>query len=231
MLFKKYPIKLKRRGKKNTKSYRIFYTDMSNNYISPWHNIELINPATKNYNMICEIPKWTRQKMEINTKEKYNPIYQDLKNGELRKYLWGDMLFNYGAFPKTWENPNVMSEETLRFGDDDPLDVIDIGVYQAQIGDVYEVKPLCILALIDNNETDWKVIAINVCDPDAEKINTIADIRKYKKGALDSIKNWFENYKTVYGNRKNDFAFEGKYQNKTYTLKIINECHKLWETI
>ena len=59
MLFKKYPIKLKRRGKKNTKSYRIFYTDMSNNYISPWHNIELINPATKNYNMICEIPKWT----------------------------------------------------------------------------------------------------------------------------------------------------------------------------
>ena len=59
-------------------------------------------------------------------------------------------------------------------------------------------------------------------------INTIADIKKYKKGALESLKIGLKITKqyTVI-----EFAFDGKYRSKTYTLKIINECHKLWQTI
>jgi inorganic pyrophosphatase len=38
-------------------------------------------------------------------------------------------------------------------------------------GDVIHVKILGILALIDEGETDWKIIAINVNDPEAEKFN------------------------------------------------------------
>ena len=49
---------------------------------------------------VCEIPKWTRKKYEIATGETMNPIKQDVKNGVLRDYKWGDMLFNYGAFPQ-----------------------------------------------------------------------------------------------------------------------------------
>lgn len=44
------------------------------------------------YNMLVEIPKWTRRKFEIATTEPYNPIKQDLKNGVLREYTYGDML-------------------------------------------------------------------------------------------------------------------------------------------
>lgn len=38
-------------------------------------------------------------------------------------------------------------------------------------GDVIHVKILGVLALIDEGATDWKIIAINVNDPEAEKFH------------------------------------------------------------
>ena len=38
-------------------------------------------------------------------------------------------------------------------------------------GEVIPVKILGILALIDQGETDWKIIAINVNDPEASKFH------------------------------------------------------------
>jgi len=43
------------------------------------------------FNMINEIPKWTRAKMEIDTKTEFNPVKQDIKKGKLRDYHWGDV--------------------------------------------------------------------------------------------------------------------------------------------
>lgn len=39
-------------------------------------------------------------------------------------------------------------------------------------GEVIKVKALGILAMIDEGETDWKVIAINVEDPEAKDLNS-----------------------------------------------------------
>lgn len=39
-------------------------------------------------------------------------------------------------------------------------------------GDVIRVKVLGVLAMIDEGETDWKVIAINVEDPEANDFNS-----------------------------------------------------------
>lgn len=39
-------------------------------------------------------------------------------------------------------------------------------------GQVIRVKVLGILAMIDEGEMDWKVIAINAEDPDAKKLNS-----------------------------------------------------------
>ena len=44
------------------------------------------------YNFICEIPKWTRDKFEINTKLKSNPIKQDIEDNKPRVYI-GVILF------------------------------------------------------------------------------------------------------------------------------------------
>lgn len=75
--------------------YRLafFYDDPVNGHvpISPWHDVPLRN-SDGTYNAIIEIPKWTRRKFEIATGELFNPIKQDVKNGRLREYGYGDMV-------------------------------------------------------------------------------------------------------------------------------------------
>ena len=47
-------------------------------------------------------------------------------------------------------------------------------VFDSQVcarGEIIRVKVLGILAMINEGETDWKVIAINVEDPDAANYN------------------------------------------------------------
>lgn len=42
-------------------------------------------------------------------------------------------------------------------GDNDPVDVVEIGDAQLRMGGVYRVKPLGVYAMIDDGELDWKV--------------------------------------------------------------------------
>lgn len=39
-------------------------------------------------------------------------------------------------------------------------------------GEVIQVKVLGVLGMIDEGETDWKIIAINAEDPDASELNS-----------------------------------------------------------
>lgn len=196
--------------------------------VSPWHDIEYLN-EDGTINMICEIPRYTRKKYEIDIHDNYNPIVQDTIDGQPREYIYGDMLFNYGAIPQTWEDPKILCDETQKGGDDDPLDIIDIGDFQAEVGMVYKVKVICILALIDDEETDWKIIAINVNDRCCEHINDIRSANYYKPGCLKAIKRWFEHYKTVRGKEKNKFGFNGNYKDTKYALHVVNKCHEMWK--
>ena len=81
-------------------------------------------------------------------------------------YIW-----NYGAFPQTWENPNHIDADTKAGGDKDPLDVCEIGERIAHSGEVKQVKVLGVFGLLDQGETDWKVLAIDVRDPLAKSLN------------------------------------------------------------
>lgn len=40
----------------------------------------------------------------------------------------GDVYFNYGCFPRTWEDPNEIDHWAGHPGDNDPLDVCEIGL-------------------------------------------------------------------------------------------------------
>lgn len=63
-------------------------------------------------------------------------------------------------------------------GDNDPVDVVEIGSQQLQQGGVYKVKPLGVLAMIDDGELDWKVLAISVDDPKASLVNDVEDVER-----------------------------------------------------
>ena len=47
-------------------------------------------------------------------------------------------------------------------GDNDPVDVVEIGSEALVCGGVYKVKPLAVLAMIDDGELDWKVIVHSI---------------------------------------------------------------------
>ncbi len=90
------------------------------------------------------MPRWTNAKMEISIKDALNPIKQDIKKGKLRYvancfphhgYIW-----NYGAFPQTWEDPGHVDEATKCAGDGDPVDVCEIGGKVHPRGAVIPVK-------------------------------------------------------------------------------------------
>lgn len=136
------------------------------------------------------------QILQISLAEPLNPIKQDVKKGKLRYvancfphhgYIW-----NYGAFPQTWENPGHTDPSTGCKGDNDPIDVLEIGSRVAKRGEVVQVKILGVVALIDEGETDWKVLSIDVNDPKASQVNDITDVEKVFPGLLRATIEWFK---------------------------------------
>ncbi|XP_074152637.1 inorganic pyrophosphatase [Sminthopsis crassicaudata] len=214
--------------------YRLFLKNANGEYISPFHDIPIY--ADKNvFHMVVEVPRWTNAKMEIATKDPLNPIKQDVKKGKLRYianvfphkgYIW-----NYGAIPQTWEDPGHKDQHTGCCGDNDPIDICEIGSKICSRGEVIKVKVLGILAMIDEGETDWKVIAINVDDPDAASYNDINDVRKLKPGYLEATVEWFRKYKVPDGKPENSFAFNAEFKDKDFAVDIIKSTHDHWKAL
>ncbi|KAF7278304.1 hypothetical protein GWI33_008654 [Rhynchophorus ferrugineus] len=223
------------RGSPFSSDYRVYIQDQ-NGPVSPLHDIPLVVDAEKKvFNMVVEVPRWTNAKMEITLKETLNPIKQDVKKGKPRfvancfphhGYIW-----NYGALPQTWENPEHLDDATGCKGDNDPIDVLEIGYKVAKRGEILQVKILGTLALIDEGETDWKLIAIDVNDPSADLVNDIADVEKHFPGLLKASVEWFKIYKIPDGKPENQFAFNGEAKPAAFAHKIVDEVHAFWKSL
>ena len=64
-------------------------------------------------------------------------------------------------------------------GDNDPVDVVEIGSQQLETGGIYRVKALGAYAMVDDGELDWKIICVRTEDPVAAKLNDIEDVERY----------------------------------------------------
>lgn len=56
------------------------------------------------------------------------------------------------------------------------MDVCEIGETVGYTGQVKQVKVLGVMALLDEEETDWKVIVIDIQDPLAPKLNGLVSL-------------------------------------------------------
>ena len=92
---------------------------------------------------------------------------------------------------QTWEDPQSTHPETKAKGDNDPLDVCEIGEQVGYVGQVKQVKVLGIMALLDEGETDWKVIVVDINDPLASKLNDIEDVENNLPGLIRATNEWF----------------------------------------
>jgi len=182
-------------------------------------------------NMVVEIPKDTTAKMEVAIDVPLTPIQQDrLKDGRLR-YYDSPIPWNYGMFPRTWENPvhpHFIDNQVL-YGDGDPLDVVEISGVSLPTGSVVPVKPLGIFAMIDEGCLDWKVIAIQQGNALFGKLNDVADVERELPGELDRIREWFRSYKMSTGKPLNQFAFDERALDKTKAYDVIIETYLAYQ--
>ncbi|KAJ2493345.1 Inorganic pyrophosphatase [Coemansia sp. RSA 2050] len=219
-------------GPVGNSSHRVYFS-RDNVPHSPWHDIPLLaNASACEYNMICEIPRWSNAKLEIDTSTPFNPIKQDSKNGRPRYvadiFPYKGYIWNYGAFPQTFEDPSHTDKDTGCVGDSDPVDVIEVGQAVCAEGSIHRVKVLGLVALIDGGETDWKVLAIRSDDPMADRIQDIQSLETCMPGLLSATVDWFSKYKVPDGKPLNSWAFDGQAKDADYAHSVIAATHKAW---
>ena len=108
------------------------------------------------------------------------------------------------------------------------------------------------LALIDENETDWKILVVNEKDPLADQLNgmpaalereregavcagrsltahaDVDDVERLLPGKIDEIRTWYKVYKVAEGKPENAYALDGRAVDKAYATNIIEEGHNDW---
>ena len=94
-----------------------------------------------------------------------------------------------------------------------------------------QIKVLGAIGLIDEGESDWKIIGIDVNDPLASKLSDINDVETHLPGLLDATRDWFRIYKVPTGKPANSFALNGKYFDREFALKQIEHDHQSWSNL
>jgi 3'-phosphoadenosine 5'-phosphosulfate synthase len=223
-------------GAYGTLNFQLFLTSSSSSStLSPWHDVPLISSSSSRngdmlFNFITEIPKYSTAKMEVNKEVSGNPIMQDSKKSLPRYYKYGTPIFNYGLFPQTWEDPSICNSEDHVCGDDDPLDVIEIGSNKLSMMSVTPVKVLGLFELIDEGETDYKVIVISESDKDFNNIHDMTSLEQYKPGVIQSLVSWLTEYKTSEGKGLNTLRSNIPSE-KQEALKVMKECNERWSLL
>lgn len=116
-------------------------------------------------------------------------------------------------------------------GDNDPLDVCEIGSQVLSRGAVVTVKVLGALGLIDEGEADWKILAINVDDPLSSRLNDVDDVRKHMPGLVEASADWFRIYKIPTGKPANTIANGGQFYSAEFARKLILHDHEMWRRL
>ncbi len=134
---------------------------------------------------VVEIPAGTNAKIEYNT---------NAHEFEVDQIDGCDRLINYLAYPGNYGFIPGTLADSLQGGDGDALDII---VLSSSIpsGTVIEVIPLGVFKLLDNNEEDYKIIAIPY-KRDLQTINasSFSSLNAQYSGVLKIIELWFLNY-------------------------------------
>lgn len=138
-----------------------------------WHDIE---PGTKDdMNVIIEIPKGSKNKYEIDKETGLIALDRAMHTAQ-------DYPFDYGFVPKTlWE-------------DNDALDVLVLTTYPLAPGILVRVRPVAVMEMIDDGESDNKIIAVPVKDPRWDEVQDLSDINKH---TVKEIEHFFSTYKKV----------------------------------
>ncbi|XP_053366808.1 inorganic pyrophosphatase 2, mitochondrial [Clarias gariepinus] len=115
--------------------------------------------------------------------------------------------------------------------DNDSIHMCDIGNKVCSHGEIIRVKELGIPAVIDEGETNRKVIVINVEAPDAGDFNVIEDVMRLRPAYLEATVDWFKKYKVPNGKPESQFTFSGEFKNRDFAIKTMKDLHEYWKAL
>lgn len=142
-----------------------------------WHDVPLGEDAPNEINVIIEIPKGSNNKYEID--KETGLIKLDRAN-----YSAAAFPYDYGFVPQTlWD-------------DNDPLDVILLTTFPLAPGILVNARPVAVIDMVDDGESDYKVIAVPTEDKRWDDIQDLADLNKH---SIKEYQHFLETYKALKG--------------------------------
>lgn len=153
-------------------------------------NIKIGEKAPDVFNAVIEIPKDSQNKYEID--EETGVI-------KLDRVLYSPMHYpaDYGFVPET------------KSEDGDHLDVIVLGGDPLFTGCVVRVRPIGLLKITDDGETDNKILGAQADNPRFDNIKDIKDIEQFHEHHLKEIGHFFQTYKELQGKKVAVLGWEG----------------------
>ncbi|MBE6564365.1 MAG: inorganic diphosphatase [Ruminococcaceae bacterium] len=141
--------------------------------MNPWHDIDKSRISAESFIAVIEIPKGGKLKYEL-----------DKESGLLRldRVLSTSTHYpaNYGFIPRTLSQ------------DGDPLDVLVLCQENLEPLSIVECYPIGVLKMIDDDQTDEKIIAIPFGDPSLNVYNDMSGLPVHQ---FHEIRHFFEVYK------------------------------------
>lgn len=140
-----------------------------------WHEISRGEKIPELINVIIEIPEGSSNKYEID--KATGLISLDRAN-----YTSSPYPFDYGFVPQTlWE-------------DNDPLDVVVLTTFPLHPGILVEVRPVAVIEMIDDGESDYKIVGVPNADRRWDDTQDLPDLNGHK---IKEICHFFQTYKQL----------------------------------
>lgn len=165
------------------------------------HDVE---PGTaEEMNVIIEVPKGSKNKYEIDKESGLIALDRVYKTSQ-------DMPYDYGFVPQTlWD-------------DGDALDVLVFTTHALHPGILAKVRPVGMMDMIDDGESDVKIIAVPVKDVRWDGIQDLEDIKKHD---LEEMKHYFTTYKGLDGKTVEIKGFYGKDK----AIEAFNKSREMYD--
>ncbi len=124
---------------------------------------------------IIEIPRGSKNKYEIDKETGFITLDRAMHTAQ-------DYPVDYGFVPQTlWD-------------DNDALDIAVITTYPLYPGIMVRARPVGIIRMIDDGESDDKVISVPVDDPRFDEVQDIQNVNKHR---VLEIQHFFSTYKQM----------------------------------
>ena len=170
-------------------------------------NIKIGEKAPDVFNAVIEIPKDSQNKYEI-----------DEETGIIRldRVLYSPMHYpaDYGFIPET------------KSEDGDHLDVMILGSDPLFVGCVAKVRPIGLLKMTDDGESDYKILGVQADNPRFDNITDIKDVERFHEHHLKEMAHFFQIYKELQGKKVDVYGWEGAEKAKEEIQKA-REAYKI----